>query len=128
MSYPFKPKSTAYLERGQYWSIPLSNGKYCCGVVLHLLLHLGKKEQRSFHAGLLSWDGEGPPTKEDISGCSVLESGAAHIKTITEIGGEILGKSKLKSDDDLIEKTDDIHTWGYNFINLLGEKHFIKNS
>ena len=128
VSYPFKPKSTAKLERGQFWAIPLTNGKYCCGIVLHLLQTAGKKEQRTFHAGLVDWVGNIPPTTNDINGREILETGATHIKTITEVGSEILGKSNLKPEEEVIEYTDSIHTWGYNFINLLGEKHFVKNS
>jgi hypothetical protein len=126
--YPFKPKSTASLLRGQYWAIPLSNNKYCCGIVLHLLKSNNKKEQRTFHAGLLNWVGNNPPTENEIKACKVLENGAAHIKTIIEVGSEITGKINLALEEETIEYTDEIHTWGYNYINKLGEKYFVKNS
>ena len=126
--YPFKPKSTASLLRGQYWAIPLSNGKYCCGIVLHLLMSGNKKEQRIFHAGLLNWVGTKPPTENEINECKVLENGAAHIKSTIEVANEITGKINLAPEDETIEYTDKIHTWGYNFINELGEKYFVKKS
>ncbi len=108
--YPFTPKSTAHLLRGQYWAIPLSNGKYCCGTILHLLKSGNKKEQRTFHAGLLNWVGSNPPTENEIRDCEVLENGAAHIKTITKVGSKIIGKINLIPDEEITEYTDEIHT------------------
>lgn len=127
-AYPFIPKSTAYLMRGQFWAVPLTNGKYGCGVVLHLLKSGNKKEQRLFHAGLLDWVGDNPPTKEVISDRAIIESGAAHIKAITKIGGQVLGKTKLPSGKDVIEFTDNIDTWGYEVIKVLGDKYFVECS
>lgn len=126
--YPFTPKSTANLLRGQYWAIPLSNNKFGCGIILHLLKNGNKKEQRTFHAGLLNWVGNNPPTENEINKCEVLESGATHIKTIIEVGSEIVGKINLAPEEEIIQYSDEIHTWGYNVINKLGEKYFVKNS
>ena len=35
-AYPFRPKSTAELEAGQFWSIPLPDGRFACGRVLQM--------------------------------------------------------------------------------------------
>src|SRR5262249_10570900 len=35
-TYPFVPRSTAYLRPGQFWAIPLSDGRFACGRVLAL--------------------------------------------------------------------------------------------
>ena len=125
VSYPFIPKSTSHLRRGQYWSVPLSNHKYACGVVLHLLRkNDGKIDGRLFHAGLLDWVGELPPTVNDIENCHVLKSNAAHIKSIKETGGAILGEHTLaETEPEIIDFTDDIDVWGYRFIAILGDKY-----
>jgi hypothetical protein len=34
-TYPFVPKTNAQLVAGQSWSIPLSDGRFACGRVLH---------------------------------------------------------------------------------------------
>jgi hypothetical protein len=50
-AYPFVAKSTANLEPGQHWSIPLTGGRFGCGIVLALrfdddkLLHRSVGEQ-----------------------------------------------------------------------------------
>ena len=125
--YPFIPKSTSYLERGQFWAVPLSNGKFCCGAVLHLLSRGNKTKTKVFHAGLLNWVGDKPPTENNVVGKEILHSGAVHIKAITENGSEIIGKINLEPDNEIIQYTDDIGTWGYKVINVLGEKYFGKS-
>ena len=92
MKYPFRPKSTSYIEQGQFWAVQIGDNKFSAGVVLALKSSNGKTDSRSFLAGLLDWTGSAPPTKEDLIASSVLHKGFAHIKTITETGGEILGK------------------------------------
>ena len=32
--YPFEPKSNAHLMPGQFWGVPLSDGRWACGRVL----------------------------------------------------------------------------------------------
>ena len=32
--YPFEPKSNAHLLPGQFWGVPLSDGRWACGRVL----------------------------------------------------------------------------------------------
>ena len=90
--YPFTPKSTSYLERGQFWAVPLSNGKFCCGAVLHLLSRGNKTKTKVFHAGLLNWVGDKPPTENNVVGKEILHSGAVHIKAITENGVTVIEK------------------------------------
>ena len=65
--YPFIPKSTSLMKEGQYWDIPLSNGKFACGRVLQFDYSNGKKNSRSFLAGLMDWVGENPPTSDTIN-------------------------------------------------------------
>ena len=126
IAYPFAPKSTAYMHAGQYWPIRLKSGKYACGAVVSLIRNEnGKIDTRAFLAGLLDWVGDSPPTPEEISSTKILEKGFAHIKTITESGAEITGAIEpCWGYPEIMEERDDIHTWGYNVINILAEKFF----
>lgn len=149
--YPFVPKSTAHLVPGQFWSIPLSNGRFACGRVLQL----DECSRRMFLAGLLDWCGEVAPTHESIANAGLLAHGAAHVKTIAENQGAILGCRSLDLDGlDVPLSLDtspgpgcllrrgferlgaasaseqqDMHpfrTWGYRVIKLLAEKRFAR--
>ncbi|HEX5015049.1 MAG TPA: Imm26 family immunity protein [Candidatus Limnocylindrales bacterium] len=99
--YPFVPKSTAYLEPGQFWAIPLTDGRFACGRVLavprepdpYILV-----SNRAFLAGLTDWVGESPPDAEAIAGARLIAQGFAHIKAITTTGGEVLGIRPLELD------------------------------
>lgn len=99
--YPFEPRSTAYLERGQFWGVPLSDGHFACGRVLDVpgndpLLATGSS--KTFFAGLMDWVGLHPPTAETISGCQLLANGVAHILTVRANGRFILGRRDLAED------------------------------
>jgi len=96
--YPFVPKSTAYLEPGHFWSIPLRNGGYACGRVLQLWTEAGRRNRRLFLAGLMDWSGGEPPTAEALAGRGVLDRGIVHVKTISENAGEVLGHRELALD------------------------------
>ena len=125
MKYPLKPKSTSYMEQGQFWAIPIGEDRYSCGVVLALVSNGDKRDSRMFLAGLLNWFGHSLPNTEQLNGSSVLNKGFAHIKTITETGGEILGK--IDSDlgcPPIVMDTDEIATWGYNSIAIKSAKQY----
>src|SRR5688572_3200812 len=97
-NYPFVPKSTAFLRPGQFWAIPLRDGRFACGRVMQLHYVDGVLQRRGFLAGLMDWCGKEPPSFENIAGKSIVEEGNAHIKTITENRGEILGLRPLELD------------------------------
>ncbi|NNM14588.1 MAG: hypothetical protein HKO58_09695 [Gammaproteobacteria bacterium] len=151
--YPLVPKSTARLEPGQFWAFPIRGKAYACGVVLQLVTINGKKDNRSFIAGLLNWTGTKKPIGDDLKDCEVLEHGQAHIKSIVETGGEILGKipwkesrleiplslnespgrnCMLRRGNEILGKASSkqqkelevFGTWGFKFISRLAEKHF----
>jgi hypothetical protein len=125
MEYPFTPKSTSYLEQGQYWPIPLNNGKYACGVVLAKLEENGKTETRSFYAGLLDWCDSIPPHPDAISNAKVLKKGALHVKAISKAGSQIEGRALLNFlPSSPVAYTDDIITMGYSVPSVLAEKYF----
>ena len=124
-AYPFVPKSTSFLEQGQFWALPLNDGCFSSGVVLSLVCSNGKIETRSFLAGLLGWHGHAPPATSDLLNCKVLAYGYAHIKTITETGGSILGVAESNFClPEVQEYADSIVTWGYHSIVRKAERAF----
>ncbi len=98
--YPFVPKSTSLLRPGQFWAIPLDDGRFGCGRVLSLKIdELGQVDRTMFLAGVMDWIGELAPTANNLAGVKVHDLGAAHIKTILKTGGSILGLRELALDD-----------------------------
>ncbi len=131
MNYPFTPRSTAYIEPGHYWSIPLSNGKYACGVVVSKLtdIHENKVETRLFLAALIDWSGDQPPIDENIKESKAIKVGVAHIKAITTTGGDIIGQSSFGFlGENPRKNSDDIVTMGYKVLKNLAEKRYANNS
>ena len=110
-----------------YWSFKVDRGRFVAGVVLALRCNDGNIDRRMFLAGLLDWSGDAVPKPREIQSRQVKALGFAHIKAITENGGEILGEIVpswgLPSE---IEHTDSILSWGYGVIRVLGQKHFGK--
>lgn len=100
-AYPFVPKSNRWLEAGQFWSVPLSDGRFACGFVLDVPrepdVH-APVSTKTFLAGLLDWVGGVPPTSGSIAGAGLFAQGFAHIKAITRTGGQVLGCRGLEVD------------------------------
>jgi hypothetical protein len=127
MKYPLTPKSTSYIEPGQIWAIPLSNGKYACGVVLAKLKSKEGIEKRAFYAALLNWCDKAPPNTENVRASGFLEKGALHVKSISNIGSEIIGKADFEDlPPNPSEYTHEIVTMGYNVFSAVAEKHFVE--
>jgi hypothetical protein len=100
IEYPFEPKSIAGLRAGQFWALPLSNGQYACGRVLHVP---GKADSlylnaRIFLAGLMDWSASRPPTSEAIAGRHILAQGRMHVGAIRDTGSLIIGQRDLELD------------------------------
>jgi hypothetical protein len=153
-NYPFVPKSTAYLQPGSFWSIPLENGLFACGRVIQMSEREdGRLDSRCFLAGLLDWVGEQPPSSETIAGCKTIDQGAVHVKTIYENQGQVLGHRPLEMDGiepwvfrsqaarhgcylqrgyvylrpatmEELERYPVFSTWGYRVIKILAEMQF----
>ena len=98
MEYPFRPKSTKHLIPGQFWAIPVQDRGFACGRVIALSHRNGKQDTRLFLAGLLDWSGGSLPDSVSIAGSKTIAQGQAHIKTILESGGTILGHRSLDAD------------------------------
>ena len=123
-SFPFVPKSTNPLQRGQFWSIPLVDDQFGAGCVLGEHLKEGKLSTRIFLAGVVRWIGTKPPAASDLAGCDVLRFGFAHILTIATTGGSILGVADLLlADLPAAAEATDVDAWGYNFATRVAEKY-----
>ena len=97
LRYPFIPKSTAQLSPGQFWAVPLSDGRFACGRVLQLGGSEIPTKSRGFFGGLHAWVGAVEPDASAIAASSFLEFGAMHIRAITELGGNVLGEASLQN-------------------------------
>lgn len=98
LSYPFVPRSTRDLRPGQFWAVPLSDGRFACGRVAQLGGTQVPAPTRCFFAALQDWIGESPPTAEALAGGRILRWGVMHIRAITRTGGAILGERPLAAD------------------------------
>lgn len=98
IAYPHVPKSTATLVPGQFWSIPLSDGTFGCGRVIEVVAASQPGARRIFLAGVLDWHGSSPPDFDSIAGAGCFDQGKAHIVTITDTGGCVLGHRPLELD------------------------------
>jgi hypothetical protein len=101
--YPFEPRSNAYLLPGQFWAVPLSNGRFACGRVLASSRGSNdewvlRPSRVMFFAALMDWIGDREPQGDDLAGSHVVAQGVAHIKTIQETGGMVLGHRDLSLD------------------------------
>jgi hypothetical protein len=121
--YPLTPKSTTHLERGQFWPIQLSDGRFGAGCVVGEAWHEGKKNSRLFIAGVVDWVGESSPSPEDLIGCQIHSYAFAHIKCITEYDAAIFGKAELAlpSIPEAAESLS-LSTWGYAVPNIICHK------
>jgi hypothetical protein len=96
--YPIRPKSTALLLPGQFWAVPLTDGRFACGRVLQVNGSELPVKSRNFFGGLLNWVGASLPSSECIAGAVVIASGVLHIRAITSLGGEVLGCRPIEAD------------------------------
>ena len=129
-AYPFEPKSNAYLRPGQFWGFELSDGRHACGRVIAVADPKARYGARTlFVAGLMNWIGDQPPTSDALSGAGLVDHGWAHVQTIREHGGSILGCRELRLDG--LESYESaaadpwLVTWGLDVIEVLAEAHLV---
>lgn len=99
--YPFEPRSNVHLRPGQFWGVPLSDGRSACGRVLAVKTKSDAyfpANSRTFLAALMHWEGNEPPAAEAIAGRQVLAQGWAHVRSIQRNGRVILGCRDLELD------------------------------
>lgn len=96
-TYPLVPKSNRQLRPGQFWAIPLSDGRFAAGRVMAVPA-FGFGDRTGVVVGLMDWVGDHPPTSEDLAGRPVLVQAKARCEAITMTGGEVLGLRPLDLD------------------------------
>jgi hypothetical protein len=73
IGYPFEPWSIASLLAGQFWAVPLPDGRYACGRVLHVPRKTGSDPActytRIFLAGLMDWPRSARPPQTHAARC-----------------------------------------------------------
>jgi hypothetical protein len=123
-TYPLIPKTTTHLRPGQFWSIPLSDGRFGCGRVLRVETGGTTGGRTRFIGAILDWVGDAPPTSDAIAGSPVLVVGNAHVRLISFGGGAILGERPLSAD--ALEPPATINTyWGDGYAVMRAERRFI---
>jgi hypothetical protein len=95
--YPFTPKSNRYLRPGQFWALPLSDGRFGCGRVM-AVPGFGPKDRTGFFAGLMDWIGAEPPTDDALAGGKVVLQAKTDFRAIANTGGAVLGLRPLELD------------------------------
>ncbi|MEM9185045.1 MAG: Imm26 family immunity protein [Planctomycetota bacterium] len=122
MEYPFVPKSTSKLIPGQFWAVPMADGRFGCGRVLQLNTEEIPTKTRGFFGGLHDWVGESKPTSEAIRNRKLIAFGVMHIKAITTTGGAVLGHRELLLDEIEMPLQTNAHG-GIGVMMLDGSKH-----
>jgi hypothetical protein len=123
-TYPLIPKTNAQLSPGQFWSIPLSDGRFGCGRVLRVDRDKAVGGRTRFIGAILDWVDDAPPSSDSIAGSPLLEVGNAHVRLISFAGGAILGERPLSVDG--IEPPTSVDTyWGDGYAMVRAELRFI---
>ena len=123
-TYPLIPKTTAHLRPGQFWSIPMADGRFGCGRVLRVDTGRPSGGRTRFIGAILDWVGDSPPSSEAIAGSPVLNVGNAHVRLVSFGGGAILGERPLAADG--IEPPATVDTyWGDGYAVARAERRFI---
>jgi hypothetical protein len=97
-SFPFVPKSNAFLRPGDFWGFQFAPNKFSAGRVIEMPWQHGLDERRCFLAGLIDWCGPAPPLAADIAGKKVLEQGTMHVRAFTFSKWEIDGNRDIELD------------------------------
>lgn len=96
-TYPLVPKSNRLLRPGQFWAIPLSDGRFAAGRVMAVPA-FGPGDHTGVVVGLVDWVGDAPPTSEDLAGRPLLVQAKARFEAISMTGGAVLGLRPLELD------------------------------
>lgn len=132
-TYPFVPRSNRLLRPGQFWAIPLSDGRFAAGRVMAVPA-FGVGDRTGVVVGLVDWVGDGPPTEADIAGRPVLVQAKARFEAITMTGGEVLGLRPLEVDNLVAMDPHAFHggavhhkMWGGRTIAQFAERAFVQD-
>ena len=122
--YPLIPKTNARLRPGQFWSIPMADGRFGCGRVLRVDRDRPIGGRTRFIGAILDWVSDSPPSSDAIAGSAVLAVGNAHVRLISFGGGTILGERPLAADAIEPPATIDSY-WGDGYGVARVERRFI---
>ncbi len=93
--FPFVPKSNRFLEPGDFFGMPLPNGRWACGLVLGCLVDT----RTAFIGSLFDWVGDEPPSCESVAGSDIPYITSHHVKTISGLGLSIDGNCPVDQSD-----------------------------
>lgn len=96
--YPFVPKTVRWLQAGDFWALPLSDGTFGCGRVIDVPTREMELGTMMFLAGVLDWHASHEPTSATIAGAPCLTQGIVHLRAITRSGSPVLGFRELALD------------------------------
>ena len=122
--YPLTPKTTAHLRPGQFWSIPMSDGRFGCGRVLRADTGSATGGRTRFIGAILDWVETLLLTRRRSRGARCSPSGMRTSGSISFGGGAILGERPLSADDIEIPPTIDSY-WGDGYGVARAERRFI---
>jgi hypothetical protein len=133
-SFPIAPRSTSSLCRGDFWAIPLSDGRFGCAVVTDLAM-AGPASRSAFVVGLLEWVGDQPPTASDALTSDIFAQGLTHISAFTKTGAMVLGNVPLPRGLEIpkwftggLQAGDTLRSFGRNALAGAIEKHLAGNA
>ena len=128
--YPFTPKSNRFLRPGQFFAVPLSDGRFAAGRVMAVPV-FGPRDRVGVAVGLMDWSGDKAPTASDLAGRKVLVQAKTNFRAISRTGGAILGERSLVVDNITpIDPYDarvgaSVLVWGWATICTYAERAFV---
>ena len=128
--YPFTPKSNRRLRPGQFWAVPLSDGRFAAGRVMAVPA-FGPTDRTGLVVGLMDWSGDAPPADRDLVGRHVLAQAKTNYRAISRTGGAVLGERDLDLDELAPLDPDDLsvgsiqNVWGWATICTYAERAFV---
>jgi len=90
-------KSNRLLRPGQFWAIPLSDGRFGAGRVMTVPA-FGAKDRVGVVVGLMDWVGDHEPTADDLAARNVLVQASSRFDSISRNGGHVIGLRSLDLD------------------------------
>jgi hypothetical protein len=128
-AYPFEPRSNRYLRAGQFWAVPLDDGRFACGRVMAVPA-FGAGDRVGMVVGLMDWVGDQPPSGADLAGRTVFDQAKTRFDAIRNTGGVVLGHRPLEADGLTSVDPDDVRVgathrvWGAHTIKNRAEARF----
>ncbi len=126
-SYPFLPKTNAFLQEGQFFSFRLADERYACVRVLATQWKYKPGSRTLFLAGLQDWSGDHPATSADIEGCRIIDYAWAHVIVLQDYGSQIDGMRPLQ-EDEIIPDLNCMSVYGREVLRIHANHQFTQSS